>query len=129
TPHQRPGRHFRRHRGGGGARDLRWCRLGYRGCVSHAIPAYRLVRTVAVTESPAFNFLASSVASSANFAGMRRTTLAELPVALSGGNRANCEPLAGAISSTFPRITCPGYWSTRISAASPTLTFVSCVSL
>ena len=35
--------------------------------------------------------------------GTRCTTLVKLPVALSGGNSANCEPLAGAIRSTRPR--------------------------
>src|SRR5260370_1088241 len=34
--------------------------------------------------------------------GMRWTTLVKLPVALSGGSSANCEPLAGAIRSTRP---------------------------
>jgi len=37
-----------------------------------------------------------------NLDGMRCTTLVKLPVALSGGSRENCDPLAGAISSTFP---------------------------
>ena len=34
--------------------------------------------------------------------GMRCTTLVKLPVALSGGSSANCDPLAGAIRSTRP---------------------------
>src|SRR5262249_9340780 len=70
-PQQRPARHFRRHRGSRSARHLRWCGLGYCSCGSHAIPAYRLVRTVAVTESPGRNFLASSVSSSAILTGIR----------------------------------------------------------
>ena len=41
--------------------------------------------------------------SSAIRTGMRCTTLVKLPVALSGGSSANCEPLAGAIRSTRPR--------------------------
>jgi hypothetical protein len=40
----------------------------------------------------------------------------KLPVALSGGNKANCDPLAGAISIILPRMTCPGYSSIRSSA-------------
>jgi hypothetical protein len=31
-----------------------------------------------------------------------------LPVALSGGNKENCEPLAGDTLSTFPRKIIPG---------------------
>ena len=74
-PQDRPARHFPGHRDGGSVRDLRWGRLGYCSRGSHTVPAYRLVRTVAVTESPGSNFLASSVSSSAIFTGIRCTTL------------------------------------------------------
>ena len=45
---------------------------------------------------------ARSSASSTIFTGMRCTTLVKLPVALSGGSRANSWPLAGAMLSTWP---------------------------
>ena len=47
--------------------------------------------------------------------GVRCTTLVKLPVALSGGNNANCEPVAGAIRSTRPRSFSFGKLSTVIS--------------
>jgi len=34
--------------------------------------------------------------------GTRCVTFVKLPVALSGGSKANCDPLAGAICSTRP---------------------------
>jgi hypothetical protein len=60
---------------------------------------------------------------------MRCTTLVKLPVALSGGSRLNCDPLAGAMASTMAPITTPGKVSTRISARCPIATWVSWVSL
>jgi hypothetical protein len=55
--------------------------------------------------------------------------LVKLPVALSGGSRLNCAPLAGAMLSTIALITVPGKVSTRISARWPIATWVSWVSL
>jgi hypothetical protein len=59
---------------------------------------------------------------------MRCTTLVKLPVALSGGSSANCEPLAGAMRSTRPR----SYWFEKLSTVNsngcPGRTWVSCVS-
>src|ERR1700692_1575501 len=52
----------------------------------------------------------------------------KLPVALSGGSKANVDPLAGAICSTRPLSTRPGNASTRISAGSPARICWSCVS-
>ncbi len=63
------------------------------------------------------------------FTGMRCTTLVKLPVALSGGSKANSCPLAGASKSTRPLRTLPGNMSTSISAAWPGRTSASCVSL
>jgi len=48
---------------------------------------YRLVRTVAITESPGRSLAAKALSSSAILTGMRCTTLVKLPVALSGGSR------------------------------------------
>src|ERR1700751_469592 len=90
--------------------------------------AHRLVRTVAITEIPGRSFVAKVESASAILTGTRCTTFVKLPVALSGGNRANCDPLAGAISTTLARMSCPGYSSIRISAGSPTFTLVNCVS-
>src|SRR5262245_59963864 len=57
-------------------------------------------------------FAQVSSSSSTILTGMRRTILVKLPVALSGGNSANCEPVAGEISSTYPLIFTPGKAST-----------------
>ena len=51
--------------------------------------------------------------------------LVKLPDALSGGSSANCDPLAGAISSTWPFSLRPGKVSTVITAESPFLILVS----
>ena len=40
--------------------------------------------------------------------GTRCTTFVKLPVALSGGSRANRAPVAGLTLSTVPRNSCPG---------------------
>ena len=56
-----------------------------------------LVRTAAITDSPGRN--RPTVAwpgSSTIFTGTRCTIFVKLPVALSGGNSANCDPLAGS---------------------------------
>src|SRR5207253_9890312 len=55
--------------------------------------------------------------------------LVKLPVALSGGSRLNCEPLAGAMLSTVALIAIPGKVSIRISARWPIATWVSWVAL
>ena len=81
-----------------------------------------------IADNPDRNRAVSVESSSAILTGTRCTTFVKLPVALSGGSSANCEPLAGAISSTRPRIRSPGYTSMRTSTGSPTLMFVSCVS-
>jgi hypothetical protein len=60
---------------------------------------------------------------------MRCTTLVKLPVALSGGSRLNCEPLAGAMLSTWPVTTTPGKVSKVTSVFWPIATWVSWVSL
>jgi hypothetical protein len=52
-----------------------------------------------------------------------------MPVALSGGSRLNCAPLAGAMLSTIASIAIPGKVSTRISARWPIATWVSWVFL
>src|ERR1700686_3294425 len=66
------------------------------------VVGYRFVRTVAVTERPGRSLAARLASSSPIFTGTRCTTLVKFPVALSGGNNANCDPLAGAISITLP---------------------------
>ena len=59
------------------------------------------VRIVATTDMPGRNLPASGLSGLIrNLTGMRCTTLVKLPVALSGGSRANCAPLAGAMRST-----------------------------
>src|SRR5262249_62263693 len=75
--------------------------------------AYGLVRTVTTADNPARNRLVCVGSSSAILIGTRCTTLVKLPVALSGGKSANCDPLAGAISTTRPCSTSPGYTSMR----------------
>ena len=90
-----------------------------------------LTASFAGLRPPTIPIAAASISvesSSAILTGTRCTTFVKLPVALSGGRSANCDPLAGAISSTRPCITSPGYASMRTSAGSPTLMFVSCVS-
>src|SRR4029453_15519791 len=89
--------------------------------------AYDLVRTVTTADSPDRNCIVTRESSSAIFTGTRWTTFVKLPVALSGGSSANCDPLAGAISRTRPCVTSPGYTSMRTSTGSPTLFLVSCV--
>ena len=91
-------------------------------------PGQRLVRTVAITDSPGRIVAATLSSLSAIFTGILCTTFVKLPVALSGGSKANWEPLAGAISITLPSKTLPGYSSMRICVGSPIFTFVSCVS-
>src|SRR6266852_77451 len=55
-----------------------------------------LVRTVAITDRPGRNRVTIACPpSSTIFTGKRCTIFVKLPVALSGGNNANCEPLAG----------------------------------
>ncbi len=54
-----------------------------------------LVRTVALTESPGRSRSAAWPESRTIFTGTRCTIFVKLPVALSGGSKANCEPLAG----------------------------------
>jgi hypothetical protein len=62
----------------------------------------RLVRTVAMTERPGRKIVAVFGSSKAIFTGILCTTFVKLPVELSGGRSANCEPLAGAISTILP---------------------------
>jgi hypothetical protein len=71
NPDQRAFGHHRRDGSGSRARDLRWCWLDYCSCASHTAPVYRLVRTVAVTDSPGRSFLLSSLSSSAILTGIR----------------------------------------------------------
>jgi hypothetical protein len=73
-----------------------------------SVKLYFLVRTVTIAESPGRNCAVSVESSSAILTGTLCTTLVKFPVALSGGNNANCDPLAGAISSTRPLMTLPG---------------------
>ena len=62
------------------------------------------VWTIAITDSPGRNRLAIAwPGSNTIFTGIRCTIFVKLPVALSGGNNANCEPLAGDRLSTLPR--------------------------
>ena len=81
---------------------------------------YGFVRTVTTADNPDRNRVVSVESSSAILTGTRCTTFVKLPVALSGGRSANCDPLAGAISITRPRITSPGYTSMRTSTGLPT---------
>ena len=62
-------------------------------------------------------------------AGTRCTTFVKLPVALSGGSRANFAPVAALKLSTMPFAWQPPYASTSSSAGCPTLRSESCVSL
>ena len=58
------------------------------------------VRIVASTDMPGRSRPASGLSgSSRSLTGMRCTTLVKLPVALSGGSRLNCDPLAGEMLS------------------------------
>ena len=70
------------------------------------LPSHRhfLVRIVATAENPGRNCKGMDESSSAMLTGTRCTTLVKFPVTLSEGNKANCDPLAGAISSTRPCI-------------------------
>src|SRR5262249_28170835 len=107
--------------------EIRWQRRGQRqqfvgswngaqwfGCAARhdksprLVDAYGLVRTVTTTDKPERSVGVRAASSSATFTGTRCTTFVKFPVALSGGRSANCDPLAGAISSTRPRITVPG---------------------
>jgi len=55
-----------------------------------------LVRTFAVTDNPGRNRAALAWSGSSTiFTGIRWTIFVKFPVALSGGNKANWEPLAG----------------------------------
>ena len=58
-----------------------------------------------MTDMPGRNLPASGLSDAIrNLTGIRCTTLVKLPVALSGGSRLNCEPLAGAMLSTIALI-------------------------
>jgi hypothetical protein len=61
--------------------------------------------------------------------GPRCTTLVKLPVALPGGSRADCAPLAGAPLSTESWSACLGRASIDISTGSLACTLASWVSL
>src|SRR5262249_40924485 len=61
--------------------------------------------------------------------GTRCTTLVKLPVALSGGSKANVDPLAGETRSTWPRRVTSGNVSTVTATGWPGATCVSWVSL
>ena len=68
--------------------------------MSEDVPEAWIVTSV---DSPGRNLPCSGCpGSSAIFTGIRCTTLVKFPVALSGGRSADCEPLAGAISTTLP---------------------------
>ena len=74
-----------------------------------------------MTDIPGRNLPASGLSGAIrNLTGIRCTTLVKLPVALSGGNRLNWAPLAGAMLLTIALIAIPGKVSTRISARWPT---------
>src|SRR5262249_41570593 len=77
------------------------------------------VRTTAITDRPGRKWFDAWFSSRMILTGTRCVTLVKLPVALSGGNRANCDPLAGAMCDTLPFSVTPGYSSMRISARSP----------
>src|SRR5262249_47212603 len=99
-------RDLTRHRRRGGLRDSDW---GYgNGRRGHHSSHQRRVRTVTTAESPGRNSDASCEFSSTILTGTLCVTLVKFPVALSGGSNANCEPLAGAISSTLPLKTLSG---------------------
>ena len=67
------------------------------------------VRIVATTDIPGRNFPASRLSRPIrSLTGIRCTTLVKLPVALSGGKRLNCAPLAGAMLSTTAVTRTPG---------------------
>ena len=61
--------------------------------------------------------------------GTRWTILVKLPVAFSGGSRANCAPVPGAKLSTTASIRSPPSASTFTVAAWPTRMRPTCVSL
>src|ERR1700677_4379886 len=82
----------------------RWIRRagrGWRGAQGWEPPARLLLPeawTVTTAEKPGRStFCKGCPGSSAIFTGILCTTLVKLPVALSGGSRANCDPLAGEI--------------------------------
>ena len=94
------------------------------------VGAFMSVRIVAITDMPGRSLPTSGwPGSSTILTGMRCTTLVKLPVALSGGSRLNCEPLAGAMLSTWPQTVTPGKVSTVMLARWPIATRVSWVSL
>src|SRR5262249_45427436 len=109
NPEQRTFRELARHRCSSGLRNSDWgiarCCNGGRG---HHQFHYCRVRTVTTAEMPGRSFEVRVASSSAILTGTRCTTFVKFPVALSGGSKANCEPLAGAISSTLPLKTFPG---------------------
>src|SRR5262249_38355671 len=106
---QRTFRDFARHRRGGGLRDSDRRIAGDRnGGGGHDLFHQWRVRTVTTAERPGRNSDVSDESSRAIFTGTRCTTLVKLPVALSGGSNANCDPLAGAISNTLALKTLPG---------------------
>ena len=81
------------------------------------------VRIVAITDMPGRKLPDNGLSGAIrNLTGIRCTTLVKLPVALSGGSKLNCAPLAGAMLSTVALMTIPGKVSTRISARWPIAT-------
>ena len=92
--------------------------------------ARQFVRTVAITDSPGRSRSAVAwPASSTIFTGTRCTIFVKLPVALSGGNNANCEPLAGDRLIDFSSEDHSRKCIHRISAGSPAWIWRTCVSL
>ena len=86
--------------------------------------------TLTVTERPGRSTLASGAsAGNAMRTGTRWTILVKLPVALSGGSRLNCAPVAGAKLSTVPVTRCSGKASTDDLRSLARLHGASCVSL
>ena len=88
-----------------------------------------LTRTLAVTDIPGLN--RSKFWSSANviLTGMRCTIFVKLPVALSGGIKADAAPDCGASVKTRPLHVRDGKASTRIFASLPAAIRLTCVSL
>ena len=89
------------------------------------------VSTVVVTDRPGRSCLNTGLPSSCSsiLTGTRWTIFVKLPVAFSGGSKANCAPLPGAKLATVPCRWTSGKASTVISTCSPRNIRSICVSL
>src|SRR6185437_3285452 len=93
---------------------------GYPGLRIRTLLGRHFVLTSASTERPGRSdaWMAASAAILIR-TGTRWTILVKLPVAFSGGSRANSEPVPGARLSTVPSTLAPGRASTVISTGWP----------